>query len=80
MNHQKLAEMRRRMGMTQVAMADYLEVSERHYRDMEKGRLPIGRPLSIMIAIDWHKRCRQEAERPNLELVEAEALLAEEVG
>ena len=75
----RFTQIRRWMGMTQVAMAEHLEVSERQIRAYERGECPIPRPFAVSLAADWHLRCLQATEAAREAEEDAGKMLMEEL-
>lgn len=47
---QRLKELRREKGLTQKAMAEFVERTERHYQDMEAGKINVPALTLIKLA------------------------------
>lgn len=75
----RFAQIRRWMGMTQVAMAEHMEVSERQVRAFERGSQPIPRPYAVSLAADWHLRCVEATEAAREAEEDAGKMLMEEL-
>lgn len=75
----RFAQIRRWLGMTQVAMSTHLEVSERQVRAYERGEQAIPRPYAISLAADWHLRCMEATEEARQAEEDAGKILMEEL-